>query len=254
MEVGHTSASMPATIDPLILAIAEKVIAERKNKRAIAVLQVLLDKGTISTDELQMMGYNHPPRAVGDVRDAGIPIVTGSATSTRTGRRMAVYSFGDPADIQAGRIGGRSAFPKAFKAELVAFYGSKDSVTGARLDERVLQIDHRIPYRIAGEAGLEDHRIEDYMLLDASSQRSKSWSCENCPNMKVKDPSVCRTCYWAWPEEYQHVATHQIRRTDIAWQSEDVLVHDKLRSIADRRQQTVAEFLKALARQTARDS
>jgi hypothetical protein len=200
------------------------------------------------------MGYNHPPRAVGDVRDAGIPIVTGSATSKKTGRRMAVYSFGDPAQIQAGRVGGRSAFPKAFKAQLIVYYGSRDCITGAQLDERVLQIDHRIPYRIAGDIGLDEHRVQDYMLLDASSQRAKSWSCENCPNMKTRDPSICRTCYWAYPEHYQHVATQQIRRADIAWQDGDVTVYEKLKSIAAKRGQTIAEFLKALARQIANDS
>ena len=105
---------MPVPVDPRIRALAQKVIAEGKNKRAIAVLKALLDKGTISTDELQEMGYNHAPRAVGDVRDAGIPIITGSATSDKSGRRMAVYSFGDPSQIQGGRVGGRSAFPKAF--------------------------------------------------------------------------------------------------------------------------------------------
>ncbi len=245
---------MPATVDPRILALAEKVIAEGKSKRAIAVLKVLLDKGTISTDELQEMGYNHPPRAVGDVRDAGIPIVTGSVTSEKTGRRMAIYSFGDPSQIQEGRIGGRSAFPKAFKAELIARYGSRDSITGAELDERVLQIDHRIPYRIAGDASLEEHRVQDYMLLDASSQRAKSWSCENCPNMKARDPKVCRTCYWAYPEQYQHVATQQIRRTDIAWQGPDVGVHERLEAIARKGDKTVAELLKVLARQIAKDS
>lgn len=120
------------------------------------------------------MGYNHPPRAVGDVRDAGIPIITGRAISKRTGRRMAVYSFGNPSHIQGGRIGGRSALPKVFKAKLITHYGSVDCITGARLDERVLQIDHRVPYRIAGDIGLDDFNVKNYMLLDASSQRAKS--------------------------------------------------------------------------------
>src|SRR5262245_7475015 len=115
---------MPSVVDPKIRVLAEKVIAEGKNRRAIAVLKVLLDKGAISTDDLQEMGYNHPPRAVGDVRDAGIPIITGSATSKNTGRRMAVYTFGDASQIQEGRIGGRSALPKKFKAALIERYGS----------------------------------------------------------------------------------------------------------------------------------
>lgn len=244
---------MPAVVDPRIRALAEKVIAKGKNKRAIAVLEVLLDKGAISTDDLQEMGYQHPPRAVGDVKDAGIPIITGSTTSRKTGRRMAVYTFGDPSQIQEGRIGGRSALPKAFKSALIERYGSIDCITGARLDERVLQIDHRIPYRISGDAGLKDHDVESYMLLDASSQRAKSWTCENCPNMKARDPDVCKTCYWAFPENYEHVATQQIRRTDIAWQGRDVTVHDSLKRRAEREGSTLADLLRSLARQKARE-
>ena len=162
-------------IDPRIQALAKRIIVDGKNKRAIAVLTALLEKGTISTDELNELGYNHPPRAVGDVRDAGIPIITGQATSQKTGRRMAVYSFGDPSQIQDGRVGGRSALPKAFKAELIATYGSVDCITGAKLDQHVLQIDHRIPYRIAGESQFAKHDVKAFMLLDASSQRAKSW-------------------------------------------------------------------------------
>lgn len=240
---------MTASVDPRIQELAEQVIAAGANKRAIAVLKVLLDKGTISTDELNEMGYNHPPRAVGDVRDAGIPIVTGAATSAKTGRRMAVYSFGDPDMIQEGRIGGRSALPKKFKRALIERYGSIDCITGAALDERVLQIDHRIPYRIAGDAGLADHNVEEYMLLDASSQRAKSWACEHCKNMEIRDQNICRTCYWAFPEAYDHIAMEPFRRTDVSWQGDDVAIHDRLKEIADERGIDVRTMLLEMARQ-----
>lgn len=240
-------------IDPRIIVLAERVIAEGKNKRAIAVLRVLLDKGAISTDDLNDLGYNHPPRAVGDVRDAGIPIITGAGTS-RTGKRMAVYSFGDPAEIQDGRMGGRSALPKAFKTKLIAKYGSKDCITGGILDERVLQIDHRIPYRIAGDIGLSDHNVLDYMLLDASSQRGKSWSCEHCANMAGRDIEVCRTCFWAFPESYTHIAMEELRRTDVMWQGPDVAVHDSLKAIAEKQGTTVQALLMKAGRQIAKDA
>lgn len=244
---------MAASIDPRIRAIAEKVIARGKNKRAIAALKAILAKGSISTDELQALGYNHPPRAIGDIRDAGIPIITGSGQS-KGGRRMAVYSLGDSAQIQEGRIGGRSALPKAFKVSLIAKYGSMDCITGAKLDGGVLQIDHRIPYRIAGDAGLSDRDLNAYMLLDGSSQRAKSWACEHCPNMTgAREETVCKGCFWGFPENYQHIATQQIRRTDIVWQDEDVFVHDHLKAQAVSRGTTVADILKRLARQRAKE-
>lgn len=236
-------------VHPKIAELAEKVIAEGKNKRAIAALKALLAKGEVTTDDLSDMGYEHPPRAIGDVRDAGIPIVTGRALSKKTGRQMAVYTFGDPSKIQDGRIGGRSALPKRFKAALIARYGSRDCITGAVLDERVLQIDHRVPFRIAGDAGLSDHDVEEFMLLDASSQRQKSWSCENCDNMRGKrDIAVCKTCYWAFPETYQHIATQQVRRTDIVWQGKDVEVYDRIAIEAQKRGITVADYIRGLVR------
>lgn len=245
---------MPADIEPAIRELAEKVIAGGGSKRAADVLKVMLDKGSISTDEINDLGYNHPPRAIGDVRDAGIPVITGKGTS-RSGQRMAVYSLGAATDIQEGRVGGRSALPKKFKVALVAHYGAIDCITGAALDERVLQIDHRVPYRIAGDVGLADHDVGAYMLLDASSRRAKSWSCENCPNMapSMRDPAICSRCFWAFPEDYDHIAMQQIRRTDIAWQGDDVMVHDKVRQIALNHGITVAELLRQLARAKANE-
>lgn len=99
---------MPDQIEPAIRALAEKVISGGGSKRAADVLKVMLDKGSISTDEINALGYNHPPRAIGDVRDAGIPVVTGKGTS-RSGQRMAVYSLGVAADIQEGRVFARTS-------------------------------------------------------------------------------------------------------------------------------------------------
>jgi hypothetical protein len=236
-------------IDPKVREIAEDYLKTGGNKRAIAAVKLMLEKGFVTTDDLNDLGYNHPPRAVGDVRDAGIPVITGSTTSERSGRRMAVYRLGSASDIVGGRIGGRSALPKVFKEALIAKYGSRDCITGAELPATVLQIDHRVPFRVAGDAGLKDHDVAAYMLLDASSQRAKSWSCEACRNFReLLKPSICSTCYWASPEAFDHIAMQQIRRTDITWQGDDVQVHDRLRDKAKSAGITVANLLKQVAR------
>jgi hypothetical protein len=98
---------MPSKIDPEIRAIAENYVRTSSNKRAVAAIRTMLEKGFVSTDDLNDLGYNHPPRAVGDVRDAGIPVITGSTTSERSGRRMAVYTLGKATDIVNGRIRAR---------------------------------------------------------------------------------------------------------------------------------------------------
>ena len=48
--------------------------------------------------------------------------------------------------------------------------------------ERYLQIDHRIPYEVAGEEIGDERNPEKFMLLSGSAQRQKSWSCEHCQN------------------------------------------------------------------------
>ncbi len=208
----------------------------------------MLANGSVTTDDLSALGYNHPPRAIGDVRDAGIPVVT-ERGRTPDGRTMGRYRLGRAEDIQDDRHAGRSVLPKAFKAELLSRYGSADCITGARLDPRVLQIDHRVPYGVAGNAGLAERDTSAYMLLDASSQRAKSWSCEHCQNfVDPRDPDVCPTCFWAYPESYKHIAMQQIRRTDVVWKDEDVPIHDRLKQMADSEGISMPELLLRLAR------
>jgi hypothetical protein len=240
-------------IDPSTRTLVDAVIASGRNKRAVAALKFMLEHGQITTDDLLDLGYSHPPRAIGDVKDAGVPIVKVNGRSERTGRLMAIYKLGNASEIDDGRFaGGRSVFPKAFKRALVDRYGSVDCITGARLNERVLQIDHRIPFRVAGDAEFAHLEVDAYMLLDASSQRAKSWSCETCPNMIAKDVRTCGTCFWAHPESYLHIATEQIRRTDISWQGEDVLLHDQLATQARAAGVPVGDLIKSLVRRTAK--
>ena len=69
-------------------------------KRPRTVIQHILKHGFITSQELKdLYGYNHPPRAVRDVREYGIPLVTYRVMGS-DGRKIAAYKFGDPEDIQ----------------------------------------------------------------------------------------------------------------------------------------------------------
>ena len=193
----------------------------------------ILEHGIITNEELSdLYGYDHAPRAIRDVRESGIPLITYNVISPKTGRRMGAYTFDDLAKIRRGRVGGRKAFSKQFKRDLIELYGSKDTITNEPLDERYLQIDHRVPYEVAGDDnGQLDPK--DFMLLDASSNRAKSWSCEHCANFLAKhDPAICRTCFWASPEEYRHIAETPSRRIELVWAGADVQVFDRLEAEA----------------------
>jgi len=230
-------------VDPRILELCKKVTA----KRARAVIDHILMHGGVTTDELQEIGYTHPPRAARDVREQGIPLETYKVRSEKTGRMIGAYRFADPSHIKGGRIGGRRAFSKAFKDALLSRYRSADTITSERMDPRYLQIDHRIPYEVAGDDAGADLNVEDYMLLDASNQRAKSWSCEHCENWRtIHDPAICSTCYWAFPEKYRHVAMQEERRVDVVWQGEETRVYDSAKKAADAEGLSPPEFMKRL--------
>ena len=240
---------MPSqNVDPRILALCKKVTA----KRPRTMIDHILRHGFITSEELQSIyGYDHPPRAARDVRDCGIPLKTFRVSSQRTGRKIAAYRFGNPDEIIRGRTSGRKAFSKHFRAALIKRYDSCDTITGEKLEARYLQIDHRIPYAVAGNSYHDEDNLEAYMLLDASSQRAKSWSCEQCQNWQNdKDEATCRSCFWAFPEDYTHIAGEQVRRVDIEWRGSQVEAFERIRAHAEEENTTVAAFIKKLLAKT----
>jgi len=166
---------------------------------------------------------------------------------------MAEYRFGDLDNITAGRIGGRANFAKAFKNALVAAYGSRCALCNAPFEPRYLQIDHRIPYLVAGEGVAATLDVKDFMLVCGSCNRAKSWSCEHCPNgLVAKDPRVCAVCYWASPLAYSHVATQGIRRLDLTWTGGEVRDYDAAKTQAGSGEGAMPTFVKDAVKRTLR--
>lgn len=232
-----------SALDPKFLALCRSV----KAKRARIVIDHILEHGIITNEELKdTYGYSHPPRAIRDVRDNGIPLITHKVVSSKTGRPMGAYTFDDLSKIKRGRIGGRVAFPKKFKTELIDKYGAKDAFTGTVMHERYLQIDHRIPYEIAGDVSTSVQLDpSDFMLLDASSNRAKSWSCENCENLRVThDIKICKRCFWASPDDYDHIAGAQSRRIELVWMGDDTAEFDRIKIEAERQSIDIPAFIK----------
>ena len=196
-------------------------------KRSATIISHILEHGYITSDELkEVYGYKHPPRAARDVRELGINLQTGRTKST-DGRSIAKYSFGSPVfiDNATTKKKGRTALSKALKQALVAKYGAKCFVYYKDMEERLLQVDHRIPYEIGGEPA--EGNTDCYMLLSPSANRAKSWTCEHCPNWTVKDPSVCKHCFWAYPESYTHVAGQKQRQIILTFTDDEVESYQK---------------------------
>ena len=216
-------------------------------KRPRTVIDHILKHGQITTEELkEKYGYNHPPRAARDVKEQGIPLemfrVTGS-----DGRKIGAYRFGDPKKARFSKPRGRTAFAKQLKAKLIDLQGSRCAIYLEEFEEWLLQIDHRIPFEVAGDDETKMQDANSYMLLCGSVNRAKSWSCEHCVNwQQMKKPEICRRCYWAYPEDYDHIAIRQARRVDIMWSGDEVSVYDRLRRKTMELQKDIPKYIKEI--------
>lgn len=217
-------------------------------KRPKTVIDHILEHGFVTTEELgQLYGYDHAPRAARDVRELGIPLET-FRVKGKSGRKIAAYRFGDPSKVRDGKIGGREVWPKEFKSDLVSANGERCAGCFTTFEERYFQIDHRVPYEVGGDPE-GDLDVADYMLLCGSCNRAKSWSCEHCRNWKTDHSiAVCRTCYWADPEDYKHVALRLIRRLDVTWTEDEVPEYDRLIKLSKYAEKDLPDFVKECLR------
>lgn len=230
-------------IDEKLLEAAKKVTAHR----AKIVIDHIIKYGFISTEELKKIyGYNHPPRAAGDVRDQGIPLETFKIKGS-DGRSIGAYRFGDPSKIENGKLGGRKILPKKLKKQLVEKFGTRCLISTEEYNESHLQIDHRIPYRISGDSENSERNADDFMLLSGAAQRQKSWACESCSNFLVnKELATCQACYWAFPDNFTHVAMRQERRVDVTFTGEEVQSYQNLEERAKKNGSTIQSEIKKL--------
>lgn len=227
-------------IPPGLLSAIKLVTA----KRARTVIDHILKHGQITTEELKgIYGYNHPPRAARDVREEGIPLETFSVEGS-DGRTIAAYRFGDPAKVERHKLGGRQVFSKKLKEALFQGQAGRCGVCCQAYEIRYLQVDHRIPYEVAGDQTASTSQEEAFLLICASCQRSKSWSCEHCANWQGrKRIEVCRGCYWASPEEYAHVAENPERRVVVVWNGKELKDFETLQQRAATQKTSLAELL-----------
>ena len=216
-------------------------------KRPRTVIDHILKHGFITTQELKdKYGYNHPPRAVRDVKENGIPIEMFRVEGA-DGRKIAAYRFGDSKKSRFGKLVGRTAFTKELKRALVEKHGSRCAIYLEPFDQQDLQIDHRIPFEVVGDEPNRLQNTEDFMLLCGSANRAKSWSCEHCANwLEQKDANICRSCYWAYPEDYTHIAMHPTRRLDIMWTGTEVEIYDRLKKKTEELQQEMPVYVKKI--------
>lgn len=233
------ASSKPPALDPrLVTAMGHA------SKRAKIAIEHMVKHGSVSTDDLSDYGYEHAPRVIADVREVGLPIVMKMTTSQKTGKRMATYRLADLSE--ATELAGRRVLPKVLRAALLATHGTRCAICGRDPGTQLLQVDHRVPFRVSGIEDVTDEGA--FMLLCASCQRRKSWSCENCQNWTKRDYAVCAGCFWASPNDYTHAATIQERRVELVFTGEDVELHDVLVEASRAAGITIVAYVKRLLR------
>lgn len=222
-------------------------------KRPKTVIDHILAHGRITTDELKVIyGYNHPPRAARDVREQGVALKTIRVTGP-DGRKIGAYVFDEAGAVAYSKRGGRTVLSQKLKTELIDRHGPRCFIYLEILENRDLQIDHRVPYEVVGDALGDQPDPANFMLLCGSANRAKSWSCEHCPNWTgAKSVEVCKTCYWAFPERYTHVATIPQRRIDLMWSGEEIADYEVVRKTAADSKQTLPRFVKDALRNALR--
>jgi hypothetical protein len=229
---------------PVVPSVPKNVlerIATVTNKRARFVLDRIVKNGIVTTEEINAAGYEHPPRAARDVRELGFSLKTIKVKHSN-GRSIAAYKF-DEAEMQSGKAGRRGLSKKGRDAIIEAATG-KCQICGSKTN---LQVDHRIPYEVRGEP--DEGETDAYQVLCGSCNRKKSWDCEHCQNwLDLKNPALCRSCYWAEPTEYTHVAMKQERRADVIWTRNEVEDYERLRQKAQRNQKSVSAEIKRMLR------
>lgn len=214
------------------------------DKRPSTAIQHIIEHGFITTEELtNTYGYEHPPRAARDVRERGVNLETYRVKSS-DGRNIAAYRFGNPIfiDNKISKVAGRTALTQVLKKALIEKYGAVCFVYLQPMEERLLQIDHRIPYEIGGE---QEDNVDCYMLLSPSANRAKSWTCEHCPNWTRKDMEFCSNCFWAHPENYTHIAGRKERQIVITFTDNEIEDYNRLINLVgqDNAEKTIKDLI-----------
>jgi HNH endonuclease len=175
------------------------------------------------------------------VREQGIPLETYKVADS-TGRSIAGYRLDLKTAIGTGKAG-RKLIPKEIKKSLLEKYGARCALCGGLFDATFLQVDHRVPYEVAGETEAEN--ADAFMLVCGSCNRTKSWACEHCENwMEKQEVGICKECYWASHTEYRHIAMVDARRADVVWLGKDSKTFDKFRAMCKKSSETIQDGIK----------
>ncbi|BAZ09401.1 hypothetical protein NIES4071_12090 [Calothrix sp. NIES-4071] len=62
------------------------------------------------------------------------------------------------------------------------------------------------------------------------------------------------SCYWAYPENYTHIAMRQVRRIDLLWQGNEIDTYERLKQQANILNVDISELVKEIIEREIIDS
>ena len=76
---------------------------------------------------------------------------------------IAAYRFADPTKRKFRRFDGRTGLSKEIKEQLIQKYGCRCFIYLETIAPADLQIDHRVPYEVAGDS--DELKADEFMLF-----------------------------------------------------------------------------------------
>src|SRR5207245_1394089 len=133
----------------------------------------------------------------------------------------------------------------------ISYLVSYDGRTGDKVHGRQLP-KHLNLHLVELEAG----RSSQATLLGRNEVTIESLYLSPALTDRIHIPrrEICRSCYWAYPESYTHVAMRQVRRADIIWTEDEVSVYEKLKQRTIQLQKNIPGFVKEIVEEHLRSA
>lgn len=132
---------------------------------------------------------------------------------------------------------------EALNARDISYLVSYDGRTGEKVH------GHRLP----GSLGLHLVELEAGRSTQATLLGRVALTIESLYlSPALADRLRIRRQYWAFPDNYNHIAMRQLRRTDIMWAGPEVEIYEKLKQKTIQLQKNVPGYVKEIIEQHLR--
>jgi len=198
----HVPTALPSYVQQLVQRSPSafiQTLLSPMNARTTVPRNRILEFGYVTAKKI------HPldPRGIRCLSDLGLPLK--KEWVIEDGRRCVAYTFEPERFIKQRRH--RVATVKIRNA-LAKLRNYTCEICKNVYPLSFLECDHRITYAISGDENIEALGLEAFQLLCLSCNRRKLIECRRCPNTL---PEKCGRCFWASPDDYDHIATVPVK-------------------------------------------